>query len=113
VVDGPLSERLLAQTWFGITGESTTVLDCLMRGIPCFLMGWLRLSPYGYVEQYARFGLGEVVESVADIPDLPQRLEKFRFPHGPRAFWTMADMDLLQQWLGIQAMSPTSVSRVS
>jgi len=113
VVDGPLSERLLAQTWFGITGESTTVLDCLVRGIPCFLMGWLRLSPYGYVEQYARFGLGEVVDSIADVPDLPRRLEKFRFPDAGQALWKVADVDLLQQWLGVPAASATSASRVS
>ena len=113
VVDGPLPERLLAQTWFGITGESTTVLDCLVRDIPCFLMGWLRLSPYGYVEQYARFGLGEVVDSIADVPDLPRRLEKFRFPDAGRALWKVADVDLLQQWLGVPAASATSASRVS
>jgi hypothetical protein len=113
VIDGPLSEQLLSQTWFGITGESTTVVDCLLQGIPCFLMGWLTLSPYGYVDQYARFGLGEIVESVDDVQHLPRRLENFRYPDATQTLWKMADPDLLQQWLGVSSPARPSVSRVS
>ena len=52
VVDGPLTSALLAQAWFGITVESTTVIDCLRNGICCFLCGWMSLSPYEYPQQY-------------------------------------------------------------
>jgi hypothetical protein len=113
VIDGPLSEQLLSQTWFGITGESTTVMNCLLHGIPCFLMGWLRLSSYGYVDQYARFGLGDIVKNVDDVEHLPRRLEKFRYPDVTHALWKMADAELLQQWLGISSSARPSVSRVS
>jgi hypothetical protein len=112
VIDGPLSEQLLSQTWFGITGESTTIMDCLLQGIPCFLMGWLKLSSYGYVDQYARFGMGETLESVDDVEHLPRRLETFRYPDATEALWKMAGAERLQQWLGISSARP-SVSRVS
>src|SRR5579863_5156277 len=52
VLDGPLSQRMLSNTWFGVTVESTTVLDCFVRGVPCFVCGWLTLSRFGYVQQY-------------------------------------------------------------
>ena len=52
VVDGPLTSALMEQAWFGITVESTTVIDCLRNGICCFLCGWMSLSPYEYAQQY-------------------------------------------------------------
>lgn len=100
IVDGPLTEPLMAKAWVGITVESTTVLDCLQHGIPCFLCGWLTLSPYEYREQYARFGIGEVLQSVEQVSDIPRRVEEF----GKRApkqgtLWKTADPQALQQWL--------------
>ncbi len=78
VIDGPLTESLMARAWFGITVESTTVIDCLRNGICCFLCGWLSLSPYEYAKQYVRFGIGEVLNDVAEVKDIPLRLENFR-----------------------------------
>ena len=78
VQDGPLTDELLAKAWFGITVESTTVMDCLERGVCCFLCGWLTLSPYEYAQQYARFGVGEVLQSAEQIREIPVRAEGFR-----------------------------------
>ena len=78
VIDGPLTTELMTRAWFGLTVESTTVIDCLQNGVCCFLCGWLSLSPYEYGKQYARFGVGEVLNDAADLKDIPSRLEKFR-----------------------------------
>lgn len=74
---GPLNAELLAQAWFGITVESTTVIQCLQNGICCFLCGWFSLSPYGYGRQYARFGVGEILESTEQMTDIPRRIHEF------------------------------------
>ena len=74
VVDRPLTSELLARAWFGITVESTTVIDCLRNGICCFLCGWLSLSPYEYAQQYARFGVGEVLQDARQLSEIPSRL---------------------------------------
>ena len=72
VVSGPLTPDFLKQTWFGLTVESTTVADCARAGVPCFLCGWLVLSPYG--QQYARFGIGQMLSSATEILTIPEHL---------------------------------------
>jgi hypothetical protein len=74
VVTGPLSAELLETAWFGITLESTTVIDCTSRGVPCFLAGWLAVSPYGYVQQYADFGIGILLNSPDELAAIPKLL---------------------------------------
>ena len=100
VVDGPLTDELLAQAWFGITVESTTVMDCLQNGIQCFLCGWLTLWPFEYVQQYARFGVGEVLQSVEEVAGIPGRLGPSENRVMAQAsVSTPADPALLQRWL--------------
>jgi hypothetical protein len=73
VTAAPLSQEILAKTWCCVTVESTTALDCATVGIPAFLCGWLRHAYYGYVPQFARFGVGrtlEFPEQLSDIPDM-------------------------------------------
>jgi hypothetical protein len=77
VQDGPLTDELLAKAWFGMTVESTTVMHCLENGVCCFLCGWLTLQPYEYGRQYARFGVGEVLENAEQIREIPGRVEEF------------------------------------
>lgn len=98
-VAGPLNDALMAQAWFGITVESTTVMDCLRNGIRCFLCGWLRLTQYGYLDQYARFGIGEVLQSRSELEDLAERLEKAQPAATSGAFPDRVDPALLQLWL--------------
>ena len=75
VVDGALTPKLLASTWFGITVESSTVLDCARSGVPCFHCQWLVTTPWAYGEQYARFGVGRCLRSASEIDDIPRMLE--------------------------------------
>jgi hypothetical protein len=100
VVDGPLTDDLLALAWFGITVESTTVIDCRQKGIQCFLCGWLTLWPFEYVQQYARFGVGEVLQGVEQVADIPARLAEFQSRDAARGDdSSAADPVLLQRWL--------------
>lgn len=100
VVDGPLTDELLSQAWFGITVESTTVIDCLQNGVCCFLCGWVTLSSYEYVQQYARFGVGEMLRDVEQIKEIPSRLADFHARRGIQSnFSTTVDPAMLRSWL--------------
>jgi hypothetical protein len=76
VVTGPLTEDILAATWFGITILSTVAMECAIRGIPCFLCSWLESWPYGYVEQFLRFGVGSELKHPAEIRKIPEYLQQ-------------------------------------
>jgi hypothetical protein len=100
MVDGPLTSTLMAQAWFGITVESTTVIDCLRNGICCFLCGWLSLSPYEYAQQYARFGIGEVLQDAQQVLEIPSRLADFQNrPPMKLNLSVTADPAMLERWL--------------
>jgi hypothetical protein len=100
VIDGPLTSQLMNQAWFGITVESTTAMDCLQSGVRCFLCGWLSMSSYEYPKQYARFGVGEVLQNVGQVEEIPSRLSE---PQGQPAsqlnLSPKANPALLHRWL--------------
>jgi hypothetical protein len=78
VVTGPLTEDLLAKTWCGVTILSTVAAECAVRGIPCFLCQWLEGLPYGYVEQFIRFGVGIGLDNPDEIKKIPELLRDYR-----------------------------------
>ncbi len=100
VVDGPLTSELMARAWFGITVESTTAIDCLRNGICCFLCGWMSMSPYEYAQQYARFGVGEVLQDAQQLLEIPSRLAEFqKRPPMKLNLSVTVDPAVLQRWL--------------
>jgi hypothetical protein len=104
--DGPLTNELLSQAWFGITVESTTAMDCFECGVCCFLCAWLTLSPYEYVQQYARFGVGEMLQSAEQMREIPSRLEEFhKRRSGASSLSAPIDPAMLQRWLTLGARS--------
>jgi len=110
VVEGPPTPEIMAQAWFGITVESTTAMDCLRNGVHCFLCGWLTLLPFGYAQQYARFGVGEVLQNVAQIRSIPNRLADFE--KRPAMQWKLsptADPVMLRSWLTSGLREPAGV----
>lgn len=114
VVAGPLTDVLLSQAWFGMTVESTTVMDCLQNGIQCFLCEWLALSPYEYLQQYARFGVGEVLQNVEQVGSIPKRLEDFRARSSKRSpHSTAIDPAMLHRWLTSGLHERTAPRQVS
>jgi hypothetical protein len=114
VLGGPLSERLLSSAWFGLTVESTTVMDCLIYGVPCFLIGWLTLSSFEYAQQYARFEVGEVLSNVSDLAQIPERLAGCS-PQQRRQepLWKTVDPHMLHQWLTAGLLHQAVVRQVS
>jgi hypothetical protein len=74
MVSGSLSPDLLATAWFGITVESTTAVDCTRCSVPCFLCAWLAATPFGYIEQYARYGVGQLLHSPDELLKIPELL---------------------------------------
>ena len=61
VVEGPFTQQLVAKAWFAVTVESSTVIDCALLGVTCFVCDWMNSSPRGYTRQYARFGVGRTL----------------------------------------------------
>lgn len=106
VRDGPLTSDLISQAWCGITVESTTVMNCWENRVCCFLCGWLTLSPFGYVQQYACFGVGEVLEGPEQIADVPARLVNFYNRPAPTILTTAADPATLHRWLTSRVPEP-------
>jgi len=74
VTDAPLSREILQNTWCAVTVESTVASECASHGIPAFLCGWLRHSYSGYAPQYARFGVGRMIETPDDLLRIPDIL---------------------------------------
>jgi hypothetical protein len=106
VVDGPLSQQLLSNTWFGVTVESTTVLDCFVRQIPCFVCGWLTTLPFGYFQQYERFGVAQILRSVNELDGIPGVLAGLRnSPQPAEGFWKTAEPELLRRLLGVKSQA--------
>jgi len=77
VVSGPLQADLIERAWFAVTILSTVATECAVRGIPCFLCKWLESWPYGYIDQFARFGVGLPLDGPAEILDIPSRLGNY------------------------------------
>ena len=78
VITGPPSAELWRSVRFALTVQSTTALECHSRGIPVFLCRWLREPNCAYLDQYARFGVGHVLESPAQIAEIPRLLKNWR-----------------------------------
>jgi hypothetical protein len=103
VIEGPTSPELFSRAWIGITIESTTVLECLSAGVPCFLCGWLSLSSYAYGAQYDRFGIGDVLLRAEEIGEIPRRLTFFRESSNvPKGFGRAASAEQLRQLLTLR-----------
>ena len=78
VMGGSTTPELLKTVWFGITVLSTVASECAELGIPCFLCKWLEFWPYGYIDQFIRFGVGHGLDSPAEIAQIPQILETYK-----------------------------------
>ena len=100
LMTGPLTENLFAQAWFGITIHSTVATECAVRGIPCFLCTWLEFWPYGYVEQFIRFGVGTGLNHPSEIKRIPEYLANNVVSEDAcENCWQPAAAGRLRQWL--------------
>ena len=67
ITSASISPEILRKTWCAVTVESTVACECASVGIPSFLCGWLRHAYSGYALQYARFGVGRILETPDDL----------------------------------------------
>jgi hypothetical protein len=91
-----LGPQLLDSTWFGITVLSTVVLECALRQVPCFLCKWLESSPYGYVDQFTRFGLGVRLNHPTEIDKIPVLLRSTEAQPQYGNYWQEIDKSQLR-----------------
>jgi hypothetical protein len=98
ILAGPPSDQLWNNTRLALTVQSSTALECAALGIPVFLCAWLR-DPYSrYVQQYARFDIGHVLESPEQVTGIPQLIEiENRKPSQPRVARSNIDSSRLAQ----------------
>jgi hypothetical protein len=78
IVTGPPSVELWSKARFAITIQSTAAMECHARGIPVFLCKWLRELHCAYQEQFARFGIGRVLQTADEIAEIPRLLESWK-----------------------------------
>ncbi len=76
VIAGAPSAQLWRNTRFAVIVQSTVALQCAALGIPVFLCAWLKDSAAGYVEQFAKFGIGHVLKNACDLRQIPSLLEQ-------------------------------------
>ncbi|HTJ86865.1 MAG TPA: hypothetical protein VL349_06370 [Terriglobales bacterium] len=72
IVTGPICKEFWTPVSCALTVQSTVAIDCSRRGIPIFLCGWLADSVGGYAQQFARFGVGCLLESPKDLARIPK-----------------------------------------
>jgi hypothetical protein len=110
IVGGVLTEDLFSETWFAVTVLSTVATECAMRGIPCFLCRWLEFTPYGYVEQFIRFGAGFGLDSPSDFARIPESLDRYtERPGATENFWQPIRKERFQQLLAGSRVSAVAV----
>jgi hypothetical protein len=111
IVSGALQPEMLNRAWFGITILSTVAVECALRGVPCFLCKWLESSPYGYVDQFTRFGLGILIHRRDEIQNIPQMLQSTKLDAGLREnCWTPIEPERLRTLLGVSQQLQSAAS---
>jgi hypothetical protein len=84
VIGGVAPEQVMSRAWCGVTIDSSVAVECAMHDIPFFLCGWLDFTADGYVQQFARYGVAEVLRSAEDIHHIPQIVADYRPDPGRR-----------------------------
>jgi len=112
VVGGALQAGLMNHALFGVTVLSTVAVECALRGIPCFLCGWLESSHFGYIGQFARFKAGIRLEKPGDLLEIPNILRSYQKASAVREnCWTPIEAQRLRELLGFKEQSPEGGER--
>ncbi len=74
VIASPISPEILRSTWCAVTVESTVACECASAGIPVFMGGWLKHAYAGYARQYARSGVGRILDVPEEILQIPEMM---------------------------------------
>lgn len=100
LVQGALTDELLADTWFAVTVESSVSVDCAIRGIPCFLCRWFIQPLVGYGDQFLKYGAARALKTPDDIARIPEMLRGFEVtPEVQRNLWNPVEAGRLETLL--------------
>lgn len=112
-VSGPMAPDLLDSAWFAVTVLSTVAVECGFRGVPCFLCKWLECWPYGYVDQFLRFGVGMKLSAPEEIEQIPQMIANFKPSRTIEEDCGVAiSRDRLETLLGVRAASHAATTAI-
>jgi len=91
-------EEVISRAWCGVTVDSSIAVECALRRVPCFLCGWLDFGGMGYLQEFARFGAGLVLDAPADIERIPRMAAEYRPDLTTmQSLWQEADTALLDE----------------
>jgi hypothetical protein len=92
IVSGVPPEEIMSRTWCGVTVDSSVAVECALRQIPFFLCGWLDFMGLGYLQQFARFGVGRVLNAPESIEQIPEMVAGYRVnPAAIERLWHEGD----------------------
>jgi hypothetical protein len=78
IISGGAPEEIMSRAWCGVTVDSSVAVECTLRKIPFFLCGWLDFAGLGYLQQFARYGAGRVLDTPESIEQIPEMVAGYR-----------------------------------
>jgi len=78
MVSGVHPEEVMSRAWCGVTVDSSVAVECALRGIPFFLCGWLDFGGMGYLQQFARFKVAQVLGAPDSIKQIPEMVANYK-----------------------------------
>ncbi|HXJ90004.1 MAG TPA: hypothetical protein VMS18_24545 [Candidatus Binatia bacterium] len=98
ILDRVPAEQIFSRAWCGVTVDSSVAVEGALVDIPFFLCGWLDFTGDGYLEQFVRFGVAQVLHTSADVERIPQMVSDFRpEPAKLQQVWREADSSQLDE----------------
>ncbi len=105
IVTGGLNPDFWAQVRVAITVQSSVAIECTRLGIPVFLCSWLGSRYGGYIQQFAKFGAGQILAQCEDLRTVPARLAGYVIDKDVQwKLGTAIDPDVLRHLLGVKDM---------
>ncbi len=99
VLTGAMADEFWENMSCAIVIQSTVAIECAERGIPVFLCSWLRDSYSEYIQQFARYGAGHVLQHPAEMEDIPGMLPRLRDTRLEAGLQSAPDAFAFRDWL--------------
>lgn len=91
-------EGVMRRAWCGVAVDSSVAVECALKKIPFFLCGWLDFMGAGYVQHFARYGVGLVLNSPDQVANIPAMVSTYRpDPTALDRLWHEADISRLDE----------------
>ena len=112
IIDGMPPLGVMMRAWCGVTVDSSVAVECALQKIPFFLCGWLDFTGMGYLQQFERFGVAQVLQAPEEIERIPELVAGYRFASATsERLWHAADLASLDQILfGVSTVRSADIS---